>query len=95
MPCRLLHHPKLYKHFHKIHHEWTAPTGIISVYAHPVEHILTGLLPVFLGPMIMGSHIGVSWLWYIVVVMSTTVSHCGYHFPFLPSPEAHDYHHLK
>jgi methylsterol monooxygenase len=25
----------------------------------------------------------------------TINSHCGYHFPFFPSPEFHDYHHLK
>lgn len=93
--CRLLHHPMLYKHFHKIHHEWTAPTGITAIYAHPVEHIISNLLPVFLGPMIMGSHLAIAWLWVIVAILSTTISHSGYHFPFLPSPEAHDYHHLK
>ncbi|KAJ7316521.1 hypothetical protein JRQ81_002683, partial [Phrynocephalus forsythii] len=36
---RLVHHPLLYKHIHKKHHEWTAPIGVVSLYAHPVEHI--------------------------------------------------------
>ena len=27
--------------------------------------------------------------------MSTLNAHSGYHFPFFPSPEAHDFHHLK
>ena len=92
---RLLHYPKFYKHVHKIHHEWTAPTGISAVYTHPLEHVLSNLLPVWLGPFIMGSHLSVTWLWYIAAILNTTVTHSGYHFPFLPSPEAHDYHHHK
>lgn len=38
---RLLHHPTLYKKIHKKHHEWTAPIGVISVYAHPIEHVVS------------------------------------------------------
>ena len=30
-----------------------------------------------------------------MVLMSTLNAHSGYHFPLLPSPEFHDYHHLK
>ena len=37
---RLLHHPTLYKKIHKKHHEWTAPIGVISIYAHPIEHVV-------------------------------------------------------
>ncbi|XP_002734028.1 fatty acid hydroxylase domain-containing protein 2-like [Saccoglossus kowalevskii] len=92
---RTLHHPALYKHIHKLHHEWTAPISVISLYAHPVEHILSNMLPPMLGPLIMGSHIATSWLWFVIALLSTNVAHCGYHFPLLPSPEAHDFHHLK
>lgn len=31
---RLFHHPAVYKHVHKIHHEWTAPVSIIALYCH-------------------------------------------------------------
>lgn len=92
---RLSHHPALYKHFHKIHHEWTASISIIAVYSHPVEHIISNVMPVFLGPLLMGSHIATFWIWIMIAQASTLNSHCGYHLPFLPSPEAHDYHHLK
>ncbi len=32
---------------------------------------------------------------YTLVITNTLNSHCGYHFPFFPSPEAHDFHHLR
>lgn len=92
---RLVHHPRIYKHVHKIHHEWTAPIGIIALYAHPFEHLFSNLAPPGLGPVLMGSHLSTTWLWYALALVSTTISHSGYHFPFLPSPEAHDFHHLK
>eukprot|EP00112_Aurelia_sp_Birch-Aquarium-sp1_P004462 Seg1507.11 transcript_id=Seg1507.11/GoldUCD/mRNA.D3Y31 product="Fatty acid hydroxylase domain-containing protein 2" protein_id=Seg1507.11/GoldUCD/D3Y31 len=92
---RLAHHPRLYKHIHKIHHEWTAPISIVAIYAHPLEHVLSNLTPIALGPFLMGSHVATTWLWFALALMSTNISHSGYHFPFLPSPEAHDFHHLK
>ncbi|XP_074865870.1 fatty acid hydroxylase domain-containing protein 2 isoform X2 [Carettochelys insculpta] len=41
---RLVHHPLLYKRIHKKHHEWTAPVGVVSLYAHPVEHVVQPVL---------------------------------------------------
>ena len=32
---------------------------------------------------------------YCVALVSTTISHSGYHLPLLPAPEFHDFHHLK
>ncbi|MEE6478308.1 hypothetical protein FKM82_011812 [Ascaphus truei] len=92
---RLFHHPSIYKHIHKKHHEWTAPVGVVSLYAHPLEHIFSNMLPPMVGPMLMGSHMATIMLWFCLALFSTTISHCGYHLPFLPSPEFHDFHHLK
>lgn len=92
---RLFHHPAIYKYVHKQHHEWTAPIGIVAIYAHPLEHIVSNLGPISAGPLIMGSHLATTWLWFSIALTSTIISHSGYHLPFLPSPEAHDFHHLK
>jgi methylsterol monooxygenase len=92
---RLVHWGPLYKRIHKKHHEWTAPIGITAVYAHPIEYIISNSMPIMLGPVVMRSHILTTWLWYAVAMFTTVIHHSGYHLPWLPSPEFHDFHHLK
>lgn len=67
----------------------------LALYAHPFEHFLSNLFPVFLGPFICGSHVATAWVWYLLALFTTLNTHSGYHFPLMPSPEAHDFHHLK
>lgn len=92
---RLMHHPRIYKYVHKVHHEWTAPIGIVSIYCHPIEFIVSNIGPLVVGVFVARCHLATAWFWYSIAVIQTTISHSGYHFPLLPSPEAHDFHHLK
>jgi methylsterol monooxygenase len=69
------------KRFHKMHHEWTASVSFVAIYADPLEHIVSNLGPVMMGPYICGAHGVVYWFWLWLAVAVTIQVHSGYHFP--------------
>ncbi|EPQ25656.1 uncharacterized protein PFL1_06793 [Pseudozyma flocculosa PF-1] len=90
---RALHHPRLYRHVHKLHHEFTAPCAAAATYAHWIEHYLSNLLPVFLGLVISRAHFSVMVLFFSGLLIGTHAHHSGYNIPFLGNALPHDWHH--
>jgi len=99
---RLLHHGAIYKYVHKQHHQFKVSIGLAAEYAHPIEQIISNQLPTIAGPLLLGSHMAVLWLWLWLRVIETVDAHSGFDFPFtarklLPGivdgSERHDFHH--
>eukprot|EP00127_Corallochytrium_limacisporum_P002585 Clim_evm21s134 gene=Clim_evmTU21s134 len=97
---RLMHHRKLYKHVHKVHHHFSAPFGIVAEYAHPIETIVLGT-GFFLGLLVFCDHFVLMWLWVGLRLIETCDVHSGYDLPFNPlhlipyygGAKFHDWHH--
>lgn len=80
-----LHHPRIYPRVHKVHHEFTHPIALECIYFHPVESVIQ-LGVVASGPLLLGSHITLMWLWTFVSLVNVLVHHCGYEVPFDDAP---------
>jgi len=87
---RLLHHPLLYRWVHWWHHRWTEPIALITISAHPVEHILSNLLPLIAGPLLLRAPLDITQFWVGIATLNAVISHSGYQW----SRGSHDLHHL-
>ncbi|XP_030835386.1 delta(7)-sterol 5(6)-desaturase erg32 isoform X1 [Strongylocentrotus purpuratus] len=93
---RLMHHPILYRRYHKLHHHFKAPTPWTAAASHPYEFIIFQFLleiPIFLVPL----HAGVFLCCLIYGYYHSIISHSGIDlhsmFPWQPSVIFHDDHH--
>lgn len=82
---RLLHHPKLYPHIHKLHHEHYNPLVFSAEYDHPIE-FLVGCMSQSLLPHMLGfkCHFLTIIMWLFVRAFEVLDDHCGYEFSWSP-----------
>ena len=92
----------LLKHIHSVHHRIHNTCGVNGNYMHWVEYSLTATLTL-VGPMLIGAHIYVVYLWVILRQVEGADGHIGYDIPWNPAhllpvyegPVYHDFHHAK
>lgn len=100
---RYMHENKwLLRNIHSVHHRIRNTCGINGNYMHWVEYSLTASLTL-VGPIILGAHIYVVWMWVILRQIEGADGHIGYDIPWNPAhllpvyegPVYHDFHHAK
>jgi ring-1,2-phenylacetyl-CoA epoxidase subunit PaaE len=72
-----MHHPRLYKFFHRVHHESTDPSPLTAFAFHPSEAVVEQLMHVVL-PFLLPLNFGVIIAWQIFSMLNNVLAHLGY-----------------
>ena len=76
-----------------MHHAFTAPFALASIYAHPVEFCWANVPVILVPALLVRPHLIVWAVWAAAASWKIINGHLGWHLPFIGSPEAHDFHH--
>merc|ERR1711920_36679 len=80
-----MHSSLLYKRFHKQHHEFTAPIGLVAIYCHPIEFFVCDLFPLTAAFYACRCHLFFAFMWAFGAVIGTQVHHSGFRMPWTVS----------
>lgn len=76
---RMMHHPKLFKAMHLVHHRSTNPSPWASFAFHPLESVVeSGILIVLV--FLMPIHFGAIVIFLLIMTAENVVGHLGYEF---------------
>jgi len=86
---RLLHAPRFYATYHKLHHEITAPVSLSATYLTPLD-FYSNILSIYLPPIALSAHEYTMIAWVVLSTLNTVIiGHGG----FAPISSFHDKHH--
>jgi lathosterol oxidase len=100
---RLMHHPKLFRYFHLVHHQSTNPTPYTSFSFHPLESVLEfAIIPIL--TLVIPVHASAFFLFTLWSIFFNVLGHTGYEispsgftrhrfFKWLNTPTHHNMHH--
>ena len=98
---RVMHLPRFYKFFHKVHHESTDPSPLTAFAFHPSEAVVEYFVG-FILPFLLPLNFGVLITWQIFSMLNNVLGHLGYEvypkgwvkFPILKFKTASTHHNM-
>lgn len=102
---RLMHHPRLFKTFHLIHHQSNNPTPFTAFSFHPLESVVEfGIVPLI--ALFLPIHASAFFLFSAWSILFNVMGHTGYEFSpagfthhrlfrWMNTPTHHNMHHSK
>jgi sterol desaturase/sphingolipid hydroxylase (fatty acid hydroxylase superfamily) len=102
---RFMHHPRLYKYVHRVHHLSTDPSPFAAFSFHPLEAIVESF-PYIVFAFLFPVHLVALWTWQLIQISMNVVAHLGYEiypegfnthwlFKFKTPSTHHNMHHAK
>ena len=74
----------MYKYFHSVHHELTAPYAFGALYNHPLEGLLMDTIGGAVPSLLLDMHPWTSTIFFTLATLKTVDDHCGYTLPYDP-----------